>query len=294
MIKKGLSRLVIFFLYLVSLLPFWILYLLSDLLYLIIFYIVGYRRKVVQDNLRNSFPGKTVEELNTIERNFYKYFADLIVETVKMISISADEVRRRMIPTNPELVTKYYGQQKHLIGAVAHYGNWELAAHSFGLINEYKKVIVYKPLSNKSADSFYKQVRERFGSILVPMKATLRKLVELKNDLTFTVLVSDQTPVQHEAHYYTTFLNQPTAVFLGVEKIALMLDAAVVFCYVRRIKRGYYEYTLLPITTNSKQTSQYEITELHVRELEKMILNEPQYWLWSHRRWKFKPEDAFK
>ncbi|EHQ29281.1 lysophospholipid acyltransferase family protein [Mucilaginibacter paludis] len=292
MIKAGLSRIVFFFLYLLSLLPFWFLYLLADGIYIVLYKIIGYRREVVYQNLINSFPGKGAEEIKVIEKKYYRYLADLIVETIKMISISANEVKRRMKATNPELVTHYYNQNKSIIAAVAHYGNWEMAAHRFSLIPEYQKIIVYKPLSNKRADQYYQQIRGRFGAMLVPMKSTLRKLAALKNELTFTVLVSDQTPVQHEAQYFTRFLNQPTALFLGVEKMAVMFDTVVVFADVRCVKRGYYEYKIVTLFDYAKQTQPYEITDTHTKYLEEMINREPQYWLWSHRRWKFKPEGA--
>jgi KDO2-lipid IV(A) lauroyltransferase len=294
MIKKGLSRLVIFFLYLLSLLPFWMLYLLSDGLFFIIFYIVGYRRKVVQENLRNSFPEKTENEINATERKFYRFFADMVVETVKLITISPEELSRHAKVTNPEILDQYFEQGRSIIGAVGHYTNWEMGSLSFSLVTSYRRMVVFKPLSNKNADGFYEKVRSRFGATLVPMKKTLRAISEYRNEPTFTALVSDQTPVMHEAHYFTTFLNQPTAVFLGVEKIAKLTDSVVVFCDQRCVKRGYYELTLVPLVTEPKQTAENEITEAHVQYLERMINEQPEYWLWSHRRWKFKPEDVQK
>ena len=291
MIKKGLSSLLICFLYALSLLPFWLLYILADGIYVLLYYISGYRRKVVWQNLQNAFPKKTGKELHRIEKQYYKYLADLMVESIKMISIGEAEVKRRMHALNPELIDKYYAEGKSIIGVVGHYGNWELAAHRFSLIGGHKKIIVYKPLSNKTADSYYKKIRERFGALLVPMKGTLRTLAQLKNQPTFTVLVADQTPVKAETQYFTNFLNQATAVFLGPEKIAKSFNSVVVFCDVRRVKRGFYEYRFAPLCENAAQTTEHEITELHVKYLEKMIEQEPQYWLWSHRRWKFKPED---
>jgi KDO2-lipid IV(A) lauroyltransferase len=126
------------------------------------------------------------------------------------------------------------------------------------------------------------------------MRQTMRKMVEYKNELTVSVLVGDQTPVMHEVNYFTNFLNQPTAVFLGIEKISKAIDAVVVFYDMKRVKRGYYTYTLVPLTENAKQTAEHEITDAHVQYLDGMIRREPQYWLWSHRRWKFKPEDTHK
>jgi len=290
MIKKGLSRIVFFFLYLISLLPFWFLYFLSDIIFIILFYITGYRRKVVQENLRNSFPNKNQQDLNDIEKKYYSYLADLIVETVKMITISEKEVLRRINLTNPELIEKYYAEGRNLIAAVGHYCNWELCILRFSLIPQYEKIMVYKPLSNVESDNYYLKVRGRFGVTLVQMRSTLRKLTELRRSLTFTVLAADQTPVQHETQYYTRFLNQQTAVFQGIEKMAIMFNSVIVFGKIKRVKRGFYEYKFVTMVDEPKQTQPYEITNLYLKTLEDMINEEPQYWLWSHRRWKFKPE----
>jgi Kdo2-lipid IVA lauroyltransferase/acyltransferase len=291
MINKGLSRLGIFFLYLISLLPFWFLYIISDLLFVLIYYIIGYRRKVVRKNLSNSYPEKTDKERRIIEKQYFKYFADLIVETIKMVTASEKTIKKHIWPTNAELVDNYLTQGKSIIGAVGHYCNWEMAALRFSMITDKRRIIVYKPLSRNEFDSFFVKVRSRFGATLVTMRDTLRALIKYKNEMTFTVLVADQTPVKHEANYFTNFLNQPTAVFLGIEKLAKMTDSVVLFCDMQCVKRGYYSYTFVPLTENAKETAPYEITEAHVKYLEGMINRAPQYWLWSHRRWKFKPED---
>lgn len=291
MINKGLSRLGIGFLYLLSLLPFWMLYLISDFLFVIVYYLIGYRRKVVQENLRNSFPEKTERERRDIEQKYYKYLCDLIVETVKMITISQADIAKRIKAANPELLENYFKKGKSVIGAVGHYCNWEMA--NLGLSSYFVAtlLVVYKPLTNKIFDDFFIKMRSRLGSILVAMKNTTRTLVKYKDERTFSLLVADQTPVRHEAVYFTEFLNQQTAFFLGIEKLAKLTDQVVVFCDVKRLKRGYYEYSFIPVTEKPKETAEYEITNTYIKCLEEMIRREPQYWLWSHRRWKFKPED---
>jgi KDO2-lipid IV(A) lauroyltransferase len=291
MLRKAALNTGIFFLYLISLLPFWFLYGISNIIFLVLYYIVRYRRNVVSTNLKNSFPEKTEAERNKIERKYYQYMADLMVETLKMITVSEASLRKRMKPTNPELVDRYFKQGRSIIAAAGHYCNWEMAALAFGLLTNEKRIIVYKPLSNDVFNAFFNKVRARFGAILVAMKQTLRTMIAFKNDLTFSVLVSDQTPVRHEINYFIDFLNQPTAVFLGIEKLAKLIDAVVIFYRIDRIKRGYYTYTLVPLIEHPKQTTDHEITEAHVRYLEQLIKDEPQYWLWSHRRWKFMPED---
>jgi KDO2-lipid IV(A) lauroyltransferase len=292
MIKAGLSTIVFFFLYLVSLLPFWFLFLIADVLYVLLYYITGYRRKVVYENLRNSFPEKTEKEIRLLEKQYFKYLGDLIVETIKMISISEKQILRRVYLTNPELIEKYHNEGRSLIAAVGHYCNWEWCVLRFSLIPQYQKIMVYKPLQDAPSDKYYLKVRGRFGVTLVQMRSTLRKLTELRRSLTFTVLAADQTPVRHETQYYTQFLNQQTAVFEGIEKMAIMFNSAIVFGKIKRVKRGFYEYKFVPMVDEPKQTEPYEITNLYLHTLEDMIKEEPQYWLWSHRRWKFKPEEV--
>ncbi len=294
MINKGLSRLGIGFLYLLSLLPFWMLYLISDLLFVIIYYLIGYRRKVVQENLANSFPERSEQEQRDIERKFYHYLCDLMVETVKMITISQKAVAKRLSSPNGQLMFDYFAEGRSVIGAVGHYCNWEMGNLGLSAYFNATLLVVYKPLSNKVFDDFFIKVRSRFGSILIAMKNTTRAMVRHKDDVTLSLLVADQTPAKHEAFYFTEFLDQQTAFFLGIEKLAKLTDQVVVFCDVKRLKRGYYEYTFIPITENPKQTAEYEITNNYIKCLEEMIRRTPQYWLWSHRRWKFKPEDKRK
>lgn len=293
MINRGFSRLAVYFLYLLSLLPFFVLYLIADVIFLLLYYVIKYRRTTVQRNLRNSFPEKTSLELAKIEKQYYAYLADLIVEAIKSISISEKTLKKRFQILNPECLAHYFGQGKSILGVLGHYGNWELAALIMGTVTPHKKLVIYKPLNNKYFDTFFSKVRGRFGVELIPMKSTMRTLVALRNIPKFTVFVSDQTPVRHETQYFTQFLNQPTAVFLGIEKMAKLTGDPVVFCDIRVVKRGHYTCTFVPLVEESKQTTEHEITDIHVQYLEKVIKEKPQYWLWSHKRWKFKPEDIF-
>lgn len=288
MINKGLSRLGIFFLYLVSLLPFWALYLVSDCLFIVLYHVIGYRRKVVKENLLNAFPEKTIAERNDIEKKYFKFLADLMMETIKMVSISEKEMLRRVVCTNPELVPSYEAVGKSVTAVAGHYCNWEWAGLGFSI--DTRLFVIYKPLTSDVFDAFFIRVRSRFGAIAVAMKQTLRTMVAHKNEFTVTVFAGDQTPVREQTNYFTEFLNQPTAVFLGIEKIAKLIDSAVIFYDMKRVKRGYYTYTIVPLVENSKDSAPHEITEAHVKYLDSMIRREPQYWLWSHRRWKFKPD----
>lgn len=294
MIIKALTKVAIFFLYLLSLLPFWVLYLLSDLLFVVLFHFIHYRRKVVQENLRNAFPEKTITERAQIERSFYGYLADLMVESIKMITISERQLKKHFTLNNPELLDTVFTQQKSVLGALGHYGNWEMAVLILGFSTQKKKLFIYKPLENKTFDTFFKNMRSRFGSIPVAMKDTLRTLAALRKEPKFTVFVSDQTPVREETQYFTQFLNQPTAVFLGIEKMAKMTNDPVIFCDIRLHKRGYYSCTFVPLIIEPKLSPEHEITDVHVQYLEKVVREAPAYWLWSHKRWKFKPEDIHR
>jgi len=294
MVKNGLLKLSILLLYSFSLLPLWFLYIVADGLYILLYYVVHYRTKVVRKNLKNAFPEKTTGELRIIERQFFRYLADFIVETVNAITMSEHELKRRVVLTNPQVVSEYYAKGRSVIAVGGHYCNWELAGLNFYFHTDKKFMIVYKPLANKIFDDFFYKIRSRFGTIPVAMRQTFRKMVEYKNEQTAIALLGDQTPAMEDATYFIDFLNQPTAVFLGIEKLARAMDMVVLFYDMKRIKRGYYSYTLIPLCENPKQTQPYEITKAHVKHLEDIIKQEPQYWLWSHRRWKFRPEDIQK
>lgn len=287
MINKGLSRLGIVFLYLIALTPFWLLYLLSDILFVLLYHVIGYRRKVTQQNLRNSFPEKTDIERAGIERKYYRYLADLMLEIIKMAAISQKQLQRRMVCTNPNWADKYKTAGKSITAVTGHYCNWEWVSLEFSTHTQL--FVIYKTLADGITDRFFLKMRTKFGAIGVPMKQTLKTSLAHKGEFTVSAFAGDQTPTLATANYFTEFLHQPTAVFLGIEKIAKRIDSVVIFCDMKRIRRGYYEYTMVPLIENAKDTAEYEITQAHVRYLETMICREPQYWLWSHRRWKLKP-----
>ena len=284
-----LTRLAILGLKLLSYLPLNVLYILSDGLFLILFHVTKYRRNVVAENLKNAFPEKDITERNQITIQYYRYLCDLIIESVKMISISKAEAMERFKFVNPELLEEYFAQNKSIIAAAGHYGNWEMASN-IGLTTDKNTLVIYKPLTNQIFERFLKKVRSRFNAKMVPMKTSFREILSYRKEPTISILISDQTPVQSDAHCFTTFLNQPTAVFLGIEKLAKSYNYPIVFCDVKVIKRGHYTCEFVPLVNEPKSTAEYEITEVHVRYLEKMIQKEPQYWIWSHKRWKFRPD----
>ncbi len=293
MIKRFFSYLIVAFFKMLSHFPFWLLYALADCFYVILYYLVGYRKKVVRENLQNSFPEKSAQELLVIEKEFYKHLADLFVEIVKFRTMSKEEISKRCNYINKEVLEMPEYKGKNFICIQGHYGNWEWITHINTEI-EQRILAVYKPLHNEIEDQFMLKVREHFGAMLVPKNNILRVVTrrQKNKELSAVGLISDQIPDVNKMTYWMPFLNQDTAVFLGAEKMAKMFDMPIVFLCTRKIKRGHYEVEAIPVTTNPKEEATYEITHKHVRLTEKMIQESPAYWMWSHRRWKWKREDA--
>ncbi len=286
MIKKGFSHISIFFLYVLSLLPLPVLFFFARLLYYPLYYIVGYRKKVVRENLEKSFPQKSQKEIIQIEKTFYKYFADLVFEIIKMLTISKSELQARVKFNNLEQVEKYFSKGESVLACTGHYGNWELCMLALGASLSAPEYVIYKPLSNKIFEEWFLKMRTRFGNVFIPMRQTLRMIIAIKDTPTMFCFASDQTPTREEAQYTLHFLNQPTAVLLGLEKIALQTNRPIFYFEVVSVKRGYYEIDCLPLCLAPKATTEHEITDLLFKFLEKRITISPAFWLWSHRRWK--------
>ncbi|MDR3094907.1 MAG: lysophospholipid acyltransferase family protein [Bacteroidales bacterium] len=273
---------------LLAFLPLRALYVLSDFLYLILRYVIGYRRKVVLENLRNSFPEKTEQERVKMMEQFYHFMGDLFVETIKMLHISEKEIRRRIHWHNPEILEDWKKKGKNIYFVAGHYGNWEWKA-ALEQIIPYQTVSLYHPLENRYFDRFYYRLRTQYGAEVVPSNMALRAINKYRSENQPIILffIADQAP-NNATNYWKLFLNQESSIFLGPERLARKYNAAVGFAEVRRMKRGYYEVFITPITENAAETTDYEITDRHVELLEQAIRRAPQYWLWSHRRWKRK------
>lgn len=287
--QSFLFNLLKYSLYAWALLPLRALYLLSDLLYFPVYHLVGYRKKVVRRNIRNSFPEKTEKERLTIEKQFYHHFCDYVVETVKLMHISDEEMLRRMRFINSEMVHELAKDGKSIFLMMGHYGNWEWVPSITRWVPEQLLMAqIYRPLSNKAADKFFLKLRARFGSVGIAKNDTLRDIIRYRKEGKQTMIgfIADQTPSKNNLHYWTPFLNQDTPVLTGAEKIARKIDAHVLFLDVRKVKRGYYEAEFKEIAVNSPETAEFEITEKYIRLMEEMICRAPQYWLWTHKRWK--------
>ena len=274
-----------------SLLPMWILHGLSDFLWLFLYGIIGYRKKVVRQNLQNSFPEKSKEELLKIEKEYYHNLCDWIVETIKLFTISADELKARIKFTDEEIWKKLFSQNRQIIMAAAHFNNFEWGAQRIGLQNDFKIAGLFTPLSNKYFNRFILRNRSRFGIEMIATKDTAAFFSQAFDKLYAVGFVADQSPGRKSKVYWTTFLNQETAVFTGVERYALQINAQVVFVYPQKIKRGFYELKCEMICDEPSLAHPFAITESQTRFLEKLIKEHPERWMWSHKRWKLKREN---
>jgi Kdo2-lipid IVA lauroyltransferase/acyltransferase len=275
--------------WIITLLPLPVLYIISDILYLVLYYFPSYRRKVVATNLKNSFPEKTEEELKSIEKKYYRHLADLVIETFKVTHMTKAEQRKRFTYSNLEIIDKLQEEKRDIIAVLGHYNNWEWPT-LLPYYLKYKIIIIYKPLQNKYFNRFINNNRSKFGIVLTPTSQIIREIVNYKrnNINTLSVFISDQTPPKGDIKYWTTFLNQDTPVFTGVEKIASKYDMAIVFFHIQKVKRGHYNLDIELLLDHTAGLPEKLITEAHVRRLEEIIREKPEYWIWSHRRWKHK------
>ena len=273
-------------LYLLASLPFRALYKASDLLYYV-FWISGYRKKVVLENLKNSFPEKTEAQIKAIAKEYFHYLCDLTLETFKTLKMTDQEAREQSTFVEQEWLTQYYKEKQSILIVMGHYGNWEWAGPSFTLHTNFQLVVIYRPLSNPYFEKMMSGMRTKFGTRIIPVKNTLRDLVANRGNLTATAFLADQN-ASPETAYWMEFLNQDTPVFTGPEKLANKFNYPVVYMNIKRLRRGHYEVSPELLFANPKNPVHGEITEAFTRRLEKEILRDPIPWLWSHRRWKHK------
>jgi KDO2-lipid IV(A) lauroyltransferase len=279
--------------WIMTLLPFGIIYLFSDLLYPVMYYFPGYRRKVVETNLKNSFPEKSENERTAIARKYYRHLCDLIFETLKLVHMDNEQHRKRMQLTNPELLDRYYDEGRDVAVVLGHYGNWEWL-NILPVCTKLRNVPIYKPLQNKYFDRFMLNIRSMNDCDPTAMSNIIREIIKnrkIKRNALYGFM-TDQTPPKGEIRYWTNFLNQDTPVYLGAEKIAAKYDMAVVFLNIRKVKRGYYTFTAETLFEHAAGIPEDIITEAHVKRLEEIIREKPEFWLWSHRRWKHKRENT--
>ena len=277
--------------YAISLLPFWLLYLISDGLFLLIYYIIRYRRKVVWKNLSSSFPEKNEAELQQISRQFYHWLCDYFVETVKLLSISNEKLLRRIEFKGVEQLEQCFDNGQDCAAILGHYCNWEwLSATGLAFKRHSEAVtgLIYHPLYNDAFDQLFIDIRKAHGGDCIPKQDILRHLITLKRDNRRSLFgyISDQAPRWHNIHLWLPFLNHDTPVFTGGERIMRKMDDAVFYVEMERPRRGQYVCTFRLLSPHAAQEPDDEITRRFFQMLEETIRRAPSYYLWTHNRWK--------
>ena len=275
------------FLWVVSLLPFRLLYALSDVMYVFLYRIFGYRKQTVMANLKLVFPNKSDAERKRIAKKFYHHLCDMILEAIKSMNIRFSDMKERFKFTNIELIHDLEKRNKSIAMMCAHYGSWEwifiLQAYT-----SHKTFAIYKRLNNKYFDAMVRKIRARYDSYLITTKEAVKVLTENKEKglLTINGFVADQSPKKHKAFHWNAFMGIEVPMYTGAEMLSKKLDLTVVFFSVKRVKRGFYETTFQTLTETPKDFDDYEITDQFTKLVEKQIYEAPEYYLWTHKRWK--------
>lgn len=271
-----------------SKLPLRVFYMISDLMYLVIYHIVGYRRKVILENLQNSFPTKSPFEIKEIQKKFYVNFCDYIVETFKSFTISSTELRVRVQHINQEIFHEAKAENKNVILLAGHIFNWEWYNALATIIPQENSFPVYRKVQNGFWEENIKSLRNRFGNQALEAKEVVRHIFRNPNDgNSVYMFVADQTPHSSEVTYGLNFLNQKTPVFVGYDKLSTRMDLAFVFCEMKKVKRGYYQINYHRIYPDGEKFIEHEVVKKFHHLLENTINKRPDNYLWSHRRWKY-------
>ena len=278
------------FVWFIGVLPFRFIYRLSDFTAFILYSVAGYRKKVVMDNLKASFPGKPKEELRRIAKATYRNLTDVMLEGIKVFTMNTDEILKRYRTVNPEVLSQPEYKEKSIITVSAHICNWEWGAFTLPEHTARTVVAFYKPLSNKYIDLYLRKNRERGNTILMSIEKTAG-IVKHRNNKSVWVLIADQNPSNPHKAVWVNFFGRPTAFLPGPEILGKMYDLPVFFVEIRRLKRGLYEYEFHHLTDHPAQLKKGELTEMFARITESVIRKNPGNWLWTHRRWKHKTED---
>lgn len=278
------------FLWLVSKLPFRLFYMVSNLVFFIVYRIIGYRKKTVTHNLRLVFPDKPLEEIKRIRTRFYRHMCDMFLEMIKSISISNEEIQKRYTFTNLPEIEKHMDTGKGILLMCGHYASYEWVNSLQLQVDDYKGFGIYKKIKNPYFDQMAQKIRGRFDGELIPSVEATRTITKYQKQgiKGAYAMVADQSPKIERARFWTQFMGFTVPVFLGSEKLARDLDMPVVYLHVEKPKRGHYRATFVTITANPQQEPQYKITATYLQELEKQIKKAPEYYLWTHKRWKHK------
>lgn len=287
--KKILYYIVFTLWYIISLLPLRVLYVLSDVLYLVLYRIVGYRRRTVWTNIVTAFPEMTGEEHQDVERGFYHFFCDYMVESIKLLTMSEAEMKRRMVFKCAERINEVVESGQSCAVYLGHYCNWEwITSLPLWVTPKAQCGQIYHPLENKDFDKLFLRMRQRFGAKCIAMNNTLREMVRYRKEGQPVVIgyISDQVPMWQNIHHWCNFLHHDTPVLTGTERIARSMNHAVFYMEVSRVKRGYYEVEFKLVTREPDKMPEYAVTDRYFQLLEDTIRKCPELWLWSHNRWK--------
>jgi len=275
--------------WLFSHLPFFLLHRISDFAFFMIFHVFEYRKGVVLNNLTLAFPKKSKKEILSIRRHFFRHFTDIFLEMIKSFTISEKELNRRYKYTNPEVFKELEKKGKSVIIMGSHYANWEWIVNLCS-ITKLNCVGVYSQLKNPYFDKLVRVNRSRFGGSFIKTNKTLKQIITNKQEKTISVygLLSDQSPAIQKTHYWSNFLNTKVPIHTGAEMIAKKHDFSVIYMRVNRIKRSYYEVNFEVLAENPREYSDFEITDQFLKRVEKQIYEKPQYYFWTHKRFKHK------
>lgn len=297
--KEFLYNIIYGIFYLVSKLPYRALYVISDIANLVLYHIVRYRRDIVRRNITSAFPEKSLEECISIERGFYKWFCDYFVETVKLMSVSRQELLSRIEFRGIDKIEECFDRGQTCAGILGHYGNWELLSATGLVIKKHPEAVIgliYHPLRSQLFDRLFINMRQSMGGVCVPKKDILRYLVSFssQNLMNLFGYIADQAPRYRNIHLWLPFLNHDTPVFTGAERIMRKMNNAVFYIDVERPERGKYIYTFKLMTDKPGEMPEFEITKKFFVMLEQTIRREPRFYLWSHNRWKRTREEFDK
>ncbi|TXE15218.1 lipid A biosynthesis acyltransferase [Seonamhaeicola algicola] len=274
-------------LWFISKLPFKLLYLISDAVYVLLYHVFSYRKKVVTNNLKLVFPDKSEKEIVSIRKAFYKHLCDMFLEMAKTMSISEKDLKKRFAIKNPEALKNLENLNKSIIVLYGHYASWEWSLVVEKYIN-FKGLGVYKPLANKYFDKLVRSIRGKYNTELISTKQTINRITQLENagTKTITAFLSDQSPRVTKEVYWGKFMGIDVPCFTGAERLAKKLDFTTAYLKINKVKRGHYEAEVITLAEDSKKYPDYALTDLFLAELEQQIYKQPAYYFWTHKRWK--------
>lgn len=291
--QRILFYIVYAFLWVISILPFPIFYFVSDCIYVLVYRVIGYRKKTVRANIKLTLPHLSNKEILEVEKKFYHHMCDMFMEMIKTMTISKDEIQKRFTFTNLDVFHEYERKNKSIVLFYAHYASWEWSI-TLGTYIDFKGFGIYKKIKNPYFDKMVRDIRSRFDAVLIDTKSTIKQVTEnQQNDILGVYgFISDQTPSRQRAKYWDSFMGQIVPIHTGGESLAKELDMNVLYMKVMKTKRGHYEATFIPITDDIKSLPEHEVTKRFIKEVEKQIYEAPEYYFWTHKRWKFRKEKA--